>query len=171
MDVKLFQTVLLSINIDLTFFLLCPITLTNVQCQINLTPLFSIFACKSKVSSAEYIIKKRRKKGCYITFAKSNCLDGSSFGYSSKLTGLLLKTTKRLFQLLSKSVKTVESKGQRRLNSFKKRIPFFSNTSDFVFKVLPLLMITKHLQQLFILMKHFPCRSKNFVNIKTQINR
>lgn len=53
MDVKLFQTVLLSLNIDLTFFLLCPITLTHVLCQINLAPLFSVFACKSKVSSSE----------------------------------------------------------------------------------------------------------------------
>lgn len=90
----------------------------------------------------EYIIRKRRMKGCSITFAKSNCLNGNRFGYSSKLTRLLLKMTKRLFHLFLKYVKTVESKGRCRLNSFKKRITVFSNTSDFVFKVLTLLMIT-----------------------------
>lgn len=90
-----------------------------------------------KISLSEHIIKKRMKDR-YITFAKLNCLDGNRFGYSTKLTRPLLKMTKRLFQLFSKSVKTVESKGQRRLNSFEKWITVFSNSSDFVFKVLPL---------------------------------
>lgn len=92
--------------------------------------------------SSEYIIEKRRMKSCYILFAKSNCLDGNRFGFSSKLTRLLLKTTKRLFQLFLQYFKTVESKGRRGLNSFKKQITVFSDTGDFFFfKVLVLLII------------------------------
>lgn len=88
-------------------------------------------------------MKKRSIKGSYIPFAKSDCPDGNRFGYSLKLTRLLLKTTKRLFQLFPKYVKNVESKCQCRLNPFKKPINVFSNTGDFVFKVLTHLMITK----------------------------
>lgn len=133
-----------SLTLIWLFFLLCPITLTHVLCQINLTPLFSTFACKSKISLSEYVIKKRRKKVCSITFAKLNYLDGNSFGYSSKLTGLLLKATKGLFQLFLKSVKTVKSKGQCRLNSFKKRFLSFKHCWC-CSQGLASVMITKHL--------------------------
>lgn len=40
-------------------------------------------------------------------------------------------------------LKLLKAKVARRLNSFKKQITVFSNTGDFVFKVLTLLMITK----------------------------
>lgn len=95
-----------SLSIYLAFFLLHPVTLTHVLYLMNLTPHFFIFVWNSKISS-EYIIKKRRMKGCYITIAKSNCVNRNRFGYSSKLTRLLLRTTKRLFQLFLKYVKTV----------------------------------------------------------------
>lgn len=136
-------------------FFLAFVSIYFDPCSMNVTLLFSIFVVKSKISSSEYIIRRKRMKGRCITFAEWNCLDGKRFGYLFKLAGLLLKTTKRLFQLFLKSVKTVESKGQRRLNSFKKQILVFSNTGDFVFKVSSLLMITKHLKLLFIPLKNF----------------